>query len=46
MHQELVEPSRRWADLVLPGSSDIAPAVDAAARRLEQLLEDARAAGH
>ena len=46
MHQELVEPSRRWADLVLPGSGDIAPAVDAAARRLEQLPEDGRAAGH
>jgi uridine kinase len=38
MHQEIVEPSKRWADLVIPGGGDIAPAVDEAVRCIEHLL--------
>jgi uridine kinase len=41
MHRELVEPSRRWADLIIPGGGDSAPALDEAIRRIEQLLREA-----
>ncbi len=42
MHQELVEPSKRWADLIIPGGGDSALALDEAIRRIEQLLRDGR----
>jgi uridine kinase len=41
MHQELVEPSQRWADLIIPGGGDSAPALHRAIRRIEQLLRKA-----
>jgi uridine kinase len=41
MHQEFVEPSKQWADLIIPGSGDNAPALDEAIRRIEQLLREA-----
>jgi uridine kinase len=40
MHQELVEPSKRWADLIIPGGGDSALALDEAVRRIEQLLHE------
>jgi uridine kinase len=40
MHQELVEPSKRWADLIIPGGGDSALALDEAIRRIEQLLRE------
>lgn len=40
MHQELVEPSKRWADLIIPGGGDSALTLDEAIRRIEQLLDE------
>jgi uridine kinase len=40
MHREFVEPSKRWADLVITGGGDSAPALDPALRRIEQLLHE------
>jgi len=40
MHQELVEPSKRWADLIIPGGGDSTLALDEAIRRIEQLLRE------
>jgi len=42
MHCELVEPSKRWADLIIPGGGDSPLALEEAIRRIEQLLENAR----
>jgi uridine kinase len=42
MHRELVEPSKCWADLIIPGGDDGALALDEAIRRIEQLLRDGR----
>jgi len=43
MHRELVEPSKRWADLIIPGGGDGALALDEAIRRIEQLLHEENA---
>ena len=43
MHEELVEPSKHWADLIIPGGGDSTLAFDEAIRRIEQLLREENA---
>jgi uridine kinase len=38
MHLEFVEPSRRWADLIVPEGGENRPALDTVVARIEQLL--------
>jgi uridine kinase len=40
MHRELVEPSKRWAELVIEEGAGNTNAVDRAVRRIEQLLRE------
>lgn len=42
MHRELVEPSKRWAELIIEEGVGNTTAVDRAVRRIEQLLRDGR----
>jgi uridine kinase len=42
MHRELVEPSKRWAELIIEEGVGNPTAVDRAVRRIEQLLRDGR----
>jgi len=43
MHLEFVEPSRRWADVILPGGGDNAVAIDMIVTSIRRRLADARA---
>jgi uridine kinase len=38
MHEEFVEPSKRYADLIIPEGGENAVALDAIVSRIEQLL--------
>ncbi len=38
MHQAFVEPSKRWADVIIPGGRENTAALEAAIRRIEHLL--------
>ena len=39
MHQEFVEPSRRWADVIVPEGGENRVAMQMVVARLEQLLD-------
>jgi uridine kinase len=42
MHLEFVEPSKRWADVILPGGGDNAVATDMILTSIRRRLADAR----
>ncbi|MCX7351966.1 MAG: uridine kinase, partial [Proteobacteria bacterium] len=38
MHQAFVEPSRSYADIIIPGVNDVTPAVNLISNHIRQLL--------
>jgi uridine kinase len=46
MHEQFVEPSKRWADLIIPEGGNNRVALDLVVAKLRTVLDDARAPAH